>query len=207
MHRPEGRLLAQSFTVARAFRLVALFRGSESIREDLETSMSVAFGQILPRRGETTECPVCKKLFYRYSSQVKAGIRLTCSRTCAARHFRDNGEHVPCEKCGKIIYRSASRAARRFCSHLCELLSRHKCDVFIRTRENVFKERHRREWMEVSCARCGSTEELQLDHVKPRFLGGTATRDNAQTLCGPCNRTKFWRDEYPLYRAMLKAMR
>ena len=40
------------------------------------------------------------------------------------------------------------------------------------------------------CAQCGSTEEPQIDHIKPWSKGGTHSLDNLQLLCGPCNRAK-----------------
>lgn len=40
------------------------------------------------------------------------------------------------------------------------------------------------------CQRCGSTEDIQYDHVHPWSKGGTATVRNIQLLCGPCNRRK-----------------
>lgn len=40
------------------------------------------------------------------------------------------------------------------------------------------------------CLNCGSTEDLQLDHVFPLALGGLHTLENAQVLCGECNRKK-----------------
>lgn len=40
------------------------------------------------------------------------------------------------------------------------------------------------------CAGCGSTVDLQLDHVFPWSLGGAHTFDNLRVLCGPCNRSK-----------------
>ncbi|MSS00250.1 HNH endonuclease [Arthrobacter sp. BL-252-APC-1A] len=41
-----------------------------------------------------------------------------------------------------------------------------------------------------SCQACGSSSELQYDHVIPVALGGNSTEDNLQILCGPCNRSK-----------------
>ena len=167
--------------------------------------MSVALGQQLPKKGATSTCPVCAKPFYRYRSQIKNNIKVTCSRTCAARHFRDKGETVPCKHCGKSIYRLRSRAKKgygRFCSHNCELLFRHNRDTHARVRDNMFKDWQRKEWKDSKCAKCETTEDLQLDHITPRFLGGLPSRDNAQTLCGNCNRRKFWKEEYHLYRQL-----
>jgi 5-methylcytosine-specific restriction protein A len=43
-----------------------------------------------------------------------------------------------------------------------------------------------------TCVRCGDTEELQADHVRPIALYPELALDlaNLQTLCGPCNRRK-----------------
>lgn len=41
-----------------------------------------------------------------------------------------------------------------------------------------------------SCVKCGSTNELQFDHIIPVALGGATSEQNRQVLCGPCNRTK-----------------
>jgi HNH endonuclease len=40
------------------------------------------------------------------------------------------------------------------------------------------------------CRRCGSTNELQFDHIIPVALGGGSSAENVQVLCGPCNRLK-----------------
>ncbi|MET9517601.1 HNH endonuclease signature motif containing protein [Streptomyces sp. NPDC002994] len=37
---------------------------------------------------------------------------------------------------------------------------------------------------------CGSTSELQYDHIIPVAMGGSSELDNLQLLCGPCNRRK-----------------
>jgi hypothetical protein len=74
-------------------------------------------------------CSVCGSAFYRYPSQIARNVRVTCSRTCAARHFRDKGTTVSCECCNKPFYGRRSIAEKgfgRFCSHACELKARNR---------------------------------------------------------------------------------
>jgi hypothetical protein len=40
------------------------------------------------------------------------------------------------------------------------------------------------------CTECGSTFDLQYDHVIPVALGGASTAENLQLLCADCNREK-----------------
>jgi superfamily II DNA or RNA helicase/5-methylcytosine-specific restriction endonuclease McrA len=40
------------------------------------------------------------------------------------------------------------------------------------------------------CLCCGSTTRLQIDHIQPRYLGGSHHPDNLQMLCAVCNRLK-----------------
>lgn len=40
------------------------------------------------------------------------------------------------------------------------------------------------------CTQCGSTFDLQYDHVIPVALGGATTVENLQLLCSPCNQSK-----------------
>lgn len=197
----------------------------------------------MAKKGQDTTCPVCKIVFYQYQSQIKRG-RVTCSRTCAARLFRDKGTTEQCKRCGKDFYRLKSRAERgygNFCSTACwasdrsnqvectciqceavfkrehhavtkagggKFCSRACTDIFKRKLRkrgelNMFTGWQKREWMIDACQRCGTTERLELDHIHPRFAGGLATKDNAQTLCSICNRKKFWTDDYPIYRQLL----
>lgn len=40
------------------------------------------------------------------------------------------------------------------------------------------------------CRRCGSHEDLQLDHIIPVSRGGNDTEENLRLLCGACNRKR-----------------
>lgn len=44
--------------------------------------------------------------------------------------------------------------------------------------------------LEPSCRFCGTTENLQRDHVQPRSKGGRSERGNYATACGPCNESR-----------------
>jgi hypothetical protein len=41
-----------------------------------------------------------------------------------------------------------------------------------------------------ACVRCGATDDLTLDHIKPWSLGGSDTPDNLQAMCRTCNSSK-----------------
>ena len=40
------------------------------------------------------------------------------------------------------------------------------------------------------CVKCGSIEDLTVDHIISIYRGGTDDDDNLQTLCNPCNAGK-----------------
>ena len=40
------------------------------------------------------------------------------------------------------------------------------------------------------CVYCGSTENLTIDHVRPKARGGQDTSDNCVTACQCCNQAK-----------------
>jgi 5-methylcytosine-specific restriction endonuclease McrA len=41
-----------------------------------------------------------------------------------------------------------------------------------------------------TCVYCGSTENLTIDHIRPRCLGGPTTASNCVTACRECNLAK-----------------
>lgn len=53
-----------------------------------------------------------------------------------------------------------------------------------RTRQAVFdRDGH-------ACVSCGAADDLTIDHIYPRLLGGRHVEDNFQTLCRSCNSRK-----------------
>jgi 5-methylcytosine-specific restriction endonuclease McrA len=97
---------------------------------------------------------------------------------------------------------SVNLGLAKFCSRACANLFRRKLRK--RGERNMFTNWQKQEWKGDKCEKCGSTHNLELDHKKPRFAGGTTERSNAQTLCRTCNRKKFWNEDYSLYLAYLK---
>lgn len=199
-----------------------------------------------PMKEPNTQCLHCGQSYHRAPSQIRARTRLTCSRACAAKVFRESGTWVLCQCCDTKFYRRRNLAIRglgKFCSRKCEAKSRpnpsvkcicqmcnkeflcpwhavnvgsggkfcsrtctdkYKRKLRKRGEQEMFTQWQKREWLSTQCAHCGSTKNLELDHKTPRFAGGKATRENAQTLCRTCNRKKFWETDYPLYQHLLK---
>lgn len=55
--------------------------------------------------------------------------------------------------------------------------------------KRLWRDRIKDNWNH-QCAYCGSTEELTLDHVKPRSLGGLDVSSNVICACTSCNHDK-----------------
>lgn len=55
--------------------------------------------------------------------------------------------------------------------------------------KRLWRERIKQEWNH-TCAYCGSMEDITLDHVYPRSLGGPDTTYNVVACCHDCNQSK-----------------
>lgn len=68
---------------------------------------------------------------------------------------------------------------------------RHRVQISNKMRQYIYdRDGHR-------CVKCGTTEELTLDHIKPWSRGGENTVENLQTMCRRCNCSKGNRIEVP----------
>ena len=63
-------------------------------------------------------------------------------------------------------------------------VTKHPYQVSNETREAVFERDGNR------CLKCGSSNDLSIDHVVPLSKGGDNNTDNLQTLCKTCNSSK-----------------
>ncbi len=73
------------------------------------------------------------------------------------------------------------------------LLRRRPSAGRVKRRRRVWSDEERRFILDRdgwACVSCGSQAELEIDHVIPFSRGGACSVENAQVLCGPCNRRK-----------------
>lgn len=181
------------------------------------------------RRGSVLTCEVCTTEFYRKPFHIKNGRHRFCSEECRLkahelrmvdrtqpRPKRLKGKTIACVFCGTMVYRKKSMLERNIgktcgdpacvsaygrslwgLSPRKELLTRPKRKY--RSGAN-FTAMQIREWLADRCAFCGTTDNLTLDHIIPVCCGGRPTRENAQTLCGPCNNWKSKHFDRPMAR-------
>src|ERR1700722_16986005 len=108
-------------------------------------------------------CLQCGLRYYRYPSSFKKNRDLTCSRTCAARYFRDKGTWKTCPVCSTQFYQRLSVAKLgygNYCSHACWGSLR---QTPIGPNINAWTTEQKTMWLEDKCCRCGATDRLELD--------------------------------------------
>lgn len=119
---------------------------------------------------------------------------------------RKNGKlQRKCSICWKAYRRGYDERTRkpRFCECGVQLdKNRVKCKACLSPRDRPIDPDVRAAVLDRdghTCLACGSADELTMDHVWPRSLGGTDDPDNLQTLCLSCNVAKgaTWRDHRP----------
>lgn len=139
------------------------------------------------------DCAKCGKPFRKsneYSYAVWETIRF-CSRRCMGASRQRLVK--TCAHCGADF--TTSHASRdQYCSRECFSIyqrterfpvagPRYK-KTFTRRQKRLLLERDK------ACRSCGTTENLEYDHVEPIFQGGSNTIANGQVLCRPCHRAK-----------------
>jgi 5-methylcytosine-specific restriction endonuclease McrA len=146
------------------------------------------------------ECEHCGKSFLVRHDQIPKGFGRFCSNLCNGLADRQRAT-LQCRRCGcdfeVSTYYETGKKKPSYCGIECWLNCPKKFGV--PHRSNIFKLKHKKLWLGKTCIRCGATKGLTLDHIIPRFAGGLATEENAQTLCMPCNRRKFWDEDLPKY--------
>lgn len=147
------------------------------------------------------DCLHCGAHFRPLTRWVAKGFGLYCSKACnGAAYGAERRTDVTCRWC-KTSYSVPNHhigtRKKHFCNRHCRLAWQRRYGS--RKGVNAFTSDQKRDWLEDKCARCGTMECLELDHIVPRFAGGLPTRDNAQTLCRKCNREKFWLEDFHKY--------
>lgn len=141
----------------------------------------------------TKDCAHCGETFRKnaeYSYAVWDAQRF-CSNRCkgAGRKRSVSG----CARCGAEF--NPDHLSQTFCSQACYWLSM-RSDRFPvagpRYDQNFTKAQKRMilERDGAACRRCGTTGNLEFDHVIPVHVGGTNNIENSQILCRTCHRQK-----------------
>lgn len=163
-------------------------------------SCSRACGSVLRRRDRIERrCQQCGKSFAARAGQVAKGFGLYCSNRCNGLATM-NRIDTSCRWCSAPLSIPSwlyHKWSRHFCDRDCKKAWLQRFGT--RKGVNAFTSEQKALWLEDRCCRCGATEKLELDHIVPRFAGGKAIRENAQTLCRKCNREKFWNEDLPKY--------
>lgn len=136
------------------------------------------------RTGRRFSCCVCGKEKYQRISYFNRDVNKTCGDPkCFSAYSRGRWGLPPCSD--EERRKSGKGRARP-------------------KRLTNFTARQRIDWMEPKCGRCGTDQNLTLDHILAVCCGGQSVRENAQTLCGPCNNWKSKHVDKPLARALNK---
>jgi hypothetical protein len=155
-------------------------------------------------------CEHCGKTFKARRLVVAKGFGIYCSNKCNGAAFKRlvNADCAHCYTTFAVPVLFKLSGHKLFCCMACWKASSEQSRLQgIRPpyKSSYWTEKQRRDWRDTKCARCGSTERLELDHIIPRFMGGPTTRENSQTLCRPCNRSKFWDEDLLMFTQLKKS--
>lgn len=157
---------------------------------------------VLRDKSVERNCKHCGNVFRPRASWIAKGFGLYCSKACnGAAYGAERRAEVACRWCDarfSVPKHKVGTRKKHFCNREC--LNAWLGRFGTKKGVNAFTTEQKLAWMDAACARCGITKGLELDHIIPRFAGGLATRENAQTLCRKCNREKFWLEDLHKYR-------
>lgn len=119
------------------------------------------------RTGIKFRCCICGREKYQRVSYHQRGVNKTCGNPkCVSAYARSLWNLPPFNEQTRKRPKSPSRRATNFTA------------------------KQRKEWLGETCEFCGAKDNLCLDHIIPVSAGGQSVRENAQTLCQPCNNWK-----------------
>lgn len=156
----------------------------------------------------TITCEMCGTPFERWPSAIKwanatnKGVRF-CSRACHGSARTARIVRMP-EGTTEVNKKRSdgNRAAWGLPPHDNTVMNLSKALRARAARGIGFNASQLRDWLATSCVRCGSIDQLELDHIICMASGGKSERDNAQTLCRPCNRWKVKHIDRPFVRQL-----
>lgn len=91
-------------------------------------------------------------------------------------------QHINQREAQSTIPGPADEDARaRTCTHVQDITTPNGVNLTAKIRQKVYDRDGRK------CVRCGATEDLTVDHIFPRSIGGTHALANLRTLCRSCN--------------------
>jgi len=185
-----------------------------------------------PKRGAIVSCSICGNETYRKSGRIKSTKLFFCSDICRilaisknlidrkfdqASEKKRTGVKFHCCICGAEKYQRPSyfnKGVNKTCGNS-DCVSAYSRSLWNlppfegerkpktpSRRATNFTAKQRAEWMGDKCVRCGTSENLCLVHKIPVCAGGLSVKDNAQTLCQPCNNWKAKNFDRPFARAV-----
>ena len=176
-----------------------VYLSASQLRPGVIQTCSKACRAVLRTTGVNKVCENCGKEFYLPTAKATKTPGRFCSNKCNGEATRSRAS-VSCAWCKAPLTRNLWKVKKQK-RHFCDLTCAHEWKRRYGTDRGrgAFTTKQKREWMDTKCAKCGSVEELQLDHIIPKFAGGSNTRGNAQTLCRICNKNKYWLSDQFLY--------
>jgi hypothetical protein len=134
------------------------------------------------------KCSTCKKVFSKRKDHLSLKGLDFCSRDCSTKNKTIEG----------ALWRDKEYIANyhRNYAHM----NRPAFALYQKERKtNIAKTKDKmttKEWTEVlelydhKCLKCGTSENITMDHIMPIFLGGEHKKENIQPLCKSCNSSK-----------------